>query len=80
MKTLVRDPLCSPVYCLSAQKSQGQSLNQVGFYFTADVFAHGQLYTALSRANGWNYITILMEEGKITLTNVVHAHILGRAY
>jgi hypothetical protein len=69
-----------PAYCLSVHKSQGQSLNQVGLYFTADVFAHGQLYTALSRANGWNYITVLMDEGKNTLTNVVHAHIFGRAY
>jgi hypothetical protein len=35
---------------LSINKSQGQSVRHVGLYLRLPVFAHGQLYVALSRA------------------------------
>ena len=36
-------------FCVSINKGQGQSNERVGVYLPNDVFAHGQLYTALSR-------------------------------
>ena len=37
-------------YALTIDKSQGQSLKRVGLYLCSECFAHGQLYTAFSRA------------------------------
>ena len=38
-----------PCYAMTINKSQGQSLNQVGIYLSDPVFTHGQLYVAISR-------------------------------
>ena len=37
-------------YVITINKAQGQSLSRVGLMLTPEVFAHGQLYVALSRA------------------------------
>ncbi|RCN45056.1 hypothetical protein ANCCAN_08921 [Ancylostoma caninum] len=37
-------------FAMTINKAQGQSLNSVGIYLGVDVFSHGQLYVALSRA------------------------------
>jgi ATP-dependent DNA helicase PIF1 len=39
-----------PSYAMTITKSQGQSIHQLGVYLPTDTFAHGQLYTAISRA------------------------------
>lgn len=36
-------------YAMTINKSQGQSLDNVGLYLPRDVFTHGQIYVALSR-------------------------------
>ncbi|XP_052889380.1 uncharacterized protein LOC128297726 [Anopheles moucheti] len=36
-------------FAMTINKAQGQSLNHLGLYLPKDVFAHGQLYVALSR-------------------------------
>jgi ATP-dependent exoDNAse (exonuclease V) alpha subunit len=37
-------------YAMTINKSQGQTFSHVGFHLTDDVFLHGQLYVAFSRA------------------------------
>ena len=37
-------------YCLSINKSQGQSFLKIGIYLPNPCFSHGMLYTALSRS------------------------------
>ncbi|KAI2491496.1 helicase [Fragilaria crotonensis] len=38
-----------PAYAMTINKSQGQTLRRVGIFLPQGVFAHGQLYVALSR-------------------------------
>ena len=48
-------------YCLTINKSQGQTLPSVGIYLPQPVFSHGQLYVALSRCSNENNIKILIK-------------------
>ena len=38
-----------PTFCMTINKSQGQSFDHGGINLTDEVFSHGQLYVALSR-------------------------------
>jgi ATP-dependent DNA helicase PIF1 len=52
-------------YAMTINKSQGQTLSHVGLYLTNDVFSHGQLYVAISRAKA-------LENVKVQLPDTVH--------
>jgi ATP-dependent DNA helicase PIF1 len=44
---------------MTVNKSQGQTIPNMGVYLPAPVFSHGQLYVAMSRATSRTNIKIL---------------------
>ena len=51
-------------YAMTINKSQGQTLRNVGLYWPNSVFGHGQLYVALSRVGDPNMIKVLVRNTK----------------
>jgi hypothetical protein len=56
----------SLAYAMTIDKSQGQSLQRVGIALNTPCFAHGQLYTALSRSRDPCSLAIYVPEGNIS--------------
>jgi ATP-dependent DNA helicase PIF1 len=48
---------------MTINKSQGQTIPNVGVYLPEPVFSHGQLYVALSRATATTNIKVLTGTG-----------------
>ncbi len=71
-------------YSMTINKSQGQTFDKLGIYLPAPVFSHGQLYVAFSRARGYSYISIKVDNNSSqglfsnkTLTqNVIYREVL----
>ncbi|KAK1943072.1 hypothetical protein P3T76_005709 [Phytophthora citrophthora] len=63
---------------MTINKAQGQSIHHVGIYLESPVFAHGQLYVALSRVTSRKAIKIAVdpeaidEDGNIHTQNIVY--------
>lgn len=67
-----------PAFAMTINKSQGQSLNFAGIWLEEPVFAHGQLYVALSRVSGWNNVAVHIPKQSCRTTNVVFKEIFDR--
>jgi len=49
-------------FAITINKSQGQTLEKVGLYLRQPVFAHGQLYVAMSRVRSFANIKVRVED------------------
>ena len=47
-------------FCMTINKSQGQTFDRVGLYLPTEPFSHGQLYVALSRVRHPAHLKVLM--------------------
>jgi ATP-dependent DNA helicase PIF1 len=66
-------------FCMTINKSQGQSVKHVGIDLQNPVFTHGQLYVALSRCISSHRIKVLLSEkmmGKFKALNIVFSEVL----
>ena len=63
-------------FAMTIHKGQGQSMLRVGVYVDQQMFAHGQLYVAVSRAILASGLKIFVEGGKNMLKNIVYKEIL----
>ncbi|XP_065321337.1 ATP-dependent DNA helicase PIF1-like [Gordionus sp. m RMFG-2023] len=66
-----------PAFVITINKSQGQTFDHVGLFLPEPVFAHGQLYVALTRCKSQNNMKIMILpselQGKI-LKMIKHSH------
>ncbi|KAI9128729.1 hypothetical protein K1719_000212 [Acacia pycnantha] len=66
-------------FAITINKSQGQSMANVGLYLPSPVFSHGQLYVALSRVKSSKGLKILIlnefNKCTCTTTNVVYREV-----
>ena len=64
-------------FAVTINKGQGQENERVGIYLPEPVFAHGQLYTAFSRAKRGEGVFVLIEDNKDGFTdNIVYRELL----
>jgi ATP-dependent exoDNAse (exonuclease V) alpha subunit len=64
-------------FSMSINKAQGQSVKFVGLDLRIPIFAHGQLYVALSRATSPHHIHVLLPpDASGRTTNIVYPEVL----
>ena len=69
---------------MTINKSQGQSLKNVGIYLPSYVFLHGQLYVVISRVTSEQGLKILIVDGDgeniNTTSNVVYHEVFCNVF
>lgn len=65
-------------FAMTINKSQGQSVQQIGLDLRVPVFTHGQLYVALSRVTSAGHIKVLFppDQTSTVTKNIVYTEIL----
>jgi ATP-dependent DNA helicase PIF1 len=58
-------------FTITINKSQGQTIPNVGIYLPRHVFSHGQSYVVLSRGVSQNSTEVLIRDGKLEGENGV---------
>ena len=66
-----------PAFAMTINKSQGGTFDKVGIDLSSPVFAHGQLYVALSRVRSFASLTVLLPPGATSTHNNVYEEILN---
>ncbi|OWZ15113.1 Helitron helicase [Phytophthora megakarya] len=64
-----------PSFAITINKAQGQSIHHVGIYLESPVFAHGQLYVALSRVTSRKAAKIAINPETVDEDGSVHTKI-----
>ena len=66
-------------FCMTINKSQGQTFEFVGIDLRTEPFAHGQLYVAISRTRGYENFKILLhpENKSKKVKNIVYKEVLS---
>ena len=65
-----------PCFGMTFNKSQGQTFDNVGIFLRNNVFSHGQLYVALSRARNSNNLKVYLDNAeKRSTVNVVYPEV-----
>ena len=69
-----------PSFAMTINKSQGQTLDMVGLYLKRPVFAHGQLYVALSHVRSKHSLSVVLSNDAIgqegVTANIVYRSVL----
>ena len=74
-------------FCMSINKSQGQTFMKIGIYLPQPVFSHGQLYVAFSRVSKLQNIKVkidnypkqgrLKRDHRVFTRNIVYSELLS---
>ena len=65
-------------FALTINKAQGQSFEKIDIYLPINVFSHGQLYVAFSRATQQSNVTVQLNTCQKTTTfNCVYSEIFS---
>jgi ATP-dependent exoDNAse (exonuclease V) alpha subunit len=71
-----------PAFAMTILKGQGQTISTIGIDLERDVFSHGQLYTAFSRATDGNNVRVYAprretdDQGQAKVLNIVATKML----